>query len=105
MTAATPLEISSLISTLRAGTPLGRLNIAECNAVFAQLAALGWSIQEPGSVGDLVGTYSDTEILVMKLLSTTALGRLSLVEAHAVFDALPGGYLIARPANLALRAT
>jgi hypothetical protein len=103
--AATPIEISSLISTLRTATPLGRLNIAECNAVFAQLATLGWSVLEPGSTGDLVGTYGDTDILIGKLLSTTGLSRLSRIEAHAVFDALPGGFLIARPANLALRAS
>jgi hypothetical protein len=95
---ATPTEIANLIVSLSASTPLGRLALSEATAAFATMASAGYVLYEPGSTGQtFCAGYNDFDALTMRLCSTTALGRLSNVEVHAIFANL-GGFLVARPA-------
>ena len=102
MSAITAPHLATLILNLSTSTPLGRLANVESQAAFAQISNLGWSIQEPGSSGNLVASDEDINILAMKLLSTTALSRLSLVEARAVLSALIATNPILKPTTLQL---
>jgi hypothetical protein len=102
MSAITAPHLASLISTLQTGTALGRLNNSEATAAFAQISSLGWSVQEPGSSGNLATTDEDLTILATKLISTTAFSRLALSEAKAVLSAAIATNPIAKPATLPL---
>lgn len=97
MTAATPSEISSLVTTLRDTTPLARLNNAEAAAVFQALANAGYVVTEPGAPsGNFLATDQDFCPLIDLLRASSPLVRLNRAEARAVFSGLQAtGYLIA----------
>jgi hypothetical protein len=99
VTVATQPQLDSLNMALRTASPLVRLSVSEAGAVFSQMTNLGYVINTPGSTGNFLAGYSDFDLMARSMGSSTALGRLSLIEQHAVYNALTAtGYLITKPA-------
>lgn len=126
MPALNQTQSDALTIAVRNSTPLARLSFAEVQAVFAQMTALGFTIQAIGSTG---GSYLSTSpfsasdiaaagsaassidqdelpssdvtiFLTDALRSTTAMSRLNRDEADAALTAIQTlGYPILRPAS------